>query len=334
MKNHDLFLMGGRIESGLRIGDSGALTIRLGDSGAECGLIIDSIIFRDAVSANFDLVLDTDQAAVTLLKYIAERDGVALELGGGLVLPISILMVSGQDGLELDFNAASTAVKYLSAFSSNELELGNSSMRASLIYPNHGESVLEIGTLPADAVMSAQALPAESAIEIVMSAPAVSQTVIMELQSGVDLELSVLPATLIKPVEGQTGIEIGSGGKLTAIKPVSGVGAVLEFAMSPVDGLVQTPLGNGQLVLEVGPKLATGGIRSKKSLEVNSTMEIGLAIQSCAIDNQPPEDFSLEIGTSGSAVVGRMRLLSDMDGHSISEYDDIPMSEVDWLFFE
>lgn len=302
----------------------------LGKRVTQCDLIVCNIPFQDGISADEAMILEDCLKNYVLLKFVAAQSG--SELVSHIDEMIELVCERLASSVEI-ISSVDLSAMYEIGADSSELVIGAEDMQTLAVTSERAANILELSVPQIALQLSKPVDPTEMGI-----AAASGITAMIEQVSEYAAEQSEVALYLEEEKhqfeQAVSALEIGSeiGRLLQQVDAAVQAELVLDNYLADI--LLEKSFANAAFVLEIGSLLPDGGLMARKYETARDAMEVYTELALAVGKIVFPHKSVLEIDGVVDVRRARYRLLSDMDSHALSDYDDMTMTEVDFIFLD
>lgn len=302
----------------------------LGRRVVQCDLIVCNIPYQDSISADEAIVLQDCLRSYVLLKFVAAQSG--SELVSHIDGMIEFVCERMSSAIEIGSSVGLSAMVETSV-SPNELVIGAGDLQTLAVTAERVQSAIELAVQDIALDLSKPVDPAELGMELTSGIGALTELVDEGAAGQIDIGAYLAEE---KQQFEQAASTLETGAELGQLLRQMGAVILYQLVIDSylADILLEKVLQGADLPLELEIGIVDGGVRSNKFERAVSAMELCVELAMVVGKVVAPDRSELEIGGAVNILRARYRLLSDMDDHDLSGYDDMTMTEVDFIFLD
>lgn len=293
----------------------------------ESELFIRSLTYHDGVSATNRMVLEAMLSYYTLQRAVAAQS--KTELVAEIDEIVRNIYATIGDGMEVRAKADFLA-RYYNEVEKDAIEIGVPALPAFLLSFFSVENALQFGVSDVSAAAKSSIGSVSDGLAITAGDVSFSKAIFETMQNAVEIGAEAGDTTKHAFETVAPALEIDAPD--INIFYMYAVGA--ETAMSIVAAIDSSGVILKHTVGDVGNALTLtaeeSGSMARKYTELSAQLDLYCRMATTAI-SQFEAGGSISLLASGDAGMKRYRLLSDMDGSALSDFDDMTLGDVDYL---
>lgn len=291
----------------------------------ECDMIVWSLTYREQLSITEQLILETCLECYTLLKSMAVRNDTSLAAHIEQMRKICLERLTNHYILS---SYADFRTRCLCSPPPNILEFANGKVKLVKKLCTAAESSLQIAALPAEAFISS---PFGSALFGTELFDCVESTLKRSMeQASPQLLLDTSVEGVKKQSVLQIGTELVSGSALKDL--LYRIYGAADFAVQTVAESLEMelhyPLGRAESVLQLDTQAVKEHLTKQETLRETIVVSSGAA--SSLTQFVSPDISCIQPKSEAAFIAGHHRRLYEMDGNSLSDYDNMTLEDIDY----
>ena len=294
-------------------------------------MIVTELSYRNHFSIKDGIVLDSCLRGPLMLQDIAVSSG--MEISSHISDVLEYVRERFSDGMVLS-TEVSAALQYAVRPKPHGLVLDSGKLEAAERVAERVASGMEIAASKVDTIVASFMSPETAGLVLSAGGLSVHETVREEAEDGLVLSAS-LPVIHASKMSGlESGIVLDSkvGSFIKQIYKTVSSQLVLDCYLA--DAMIQSPIWPEGAGMVISDELSDDAVHAFKYEQVMEGIELSCELASELYGHLEPERNGVVLSIYADILCGRARLLSDMDPDSLSAYDDMALSEVDFFYLD
>lgn len=298
---------------------------------AECDLMVLSLTFRDGLTADNRIILDTCIQAYSLYKFAASQMHSKIEAHIDEMLKTCYEMF--HEGIELDVDARFQV--HYTAYPDNKhvLNLETNDVSALISMFNEVESTMRLGIDRIEASIGKSVGGGSSEIEMDASLESTLKNSLLSVQNQLQAQAEVLSTSKRGYVAADTPIGFGTALERLCYRVTRAASTSVEFSALVLGTEIHYSFGRAFVNVALGSSVR-GASAIKCEIAQNTMCVLASLVESVTQYMSPEETNGVAISFAAESVAKHPRRLSELDEKALSEIDEMTLDDLYYIILE